>query len=287
MIKTVEISIGNISFKLREDHDFTWLKRLGNVFCVFDQQDSGNICFGIKSYSGENLFVKYAGARTMEYLGKYEDAIVRLKNAIPTYKVLQNPNLINLIDNFSTDEGYAAVFEWFEGQCLHDHWTFDIYPKYTHPKSTYFRFKHLPIHNRLKTFDHIYSFHVSVEKKGYQAVDFYDGSILYNFKYNDFKICDIDFYAKRPYVNTMCWGSKRFNAPEDFIKGEILDEKTNVYNMGATAFSLIGGELDRSIEKWEGTVALFKVAQMATNEHRNDRFDSVAEFYREWKMALK
>src|SRR5512133_224861 len=106
MNKEVEISISNISFKLREDHDFTWLKRLGNVFCVFDQQDSGNICFGIENYSGENIFIKYAGACTMEYRGKCEDAIVRLKNAIPTYKVLQNPNLINLIDNFSTYEGY-------------------------------------------------------------------------------------------------------------------------------------------------------------------------------------
>lgn len=83
----------------------------------------------------------------------------------------------------------------------------------------------------------------------------------------------------------MCWGSNRLNAPEDSIKGEVLDRRTNVYNIGATAFSLIGGELDRSIEKWEGTEALYKVAQVATKENRNDRFGSVAEFYREWKRG--
>jgi len=40
--------IDSISFKLKEDHDFRWLSDLGKVFCVFDQQDSGNICFGIQ-----------------------------------------------------------------------------------------------------------------------------------------------------------------------------------------------------------------------------------------------
>lgn len=31
-----------------------------------------------------------------------------------------------------------------------------------------------------------------VESKGYVAVDFYDGSLLYNLNANETKICDID-----------------------------------------------------------------------------------------------
>lgn len=47
------------------------------------------------------------------------------------------------------------------------------------------------------------------------------------------------------------WGSSRFMSPEEFKLGVVIDEKTNVFNMGAMAFSLLGGELDRSFSKWD------------------------------------
>ena len=107
-----------VNFELQEEHDFTWLKNLGNVFCVFDQQDSGNISFGLEK-NNKRLFVKYAGAKPMEFSGSTKDAVCRLKEAIPVYKKLEHPNLITLIDHFSTKNGYVTVFEWFDGECLH------------------------------------------------------------------------------------------------------------------------------------------------------------------------
>jgi serine/threonine-protein kinase len=285
MNREYSISIDTISFKLKEVHDFSWLIKFGKPFIVFDQQDSGNICFGVEK-NGYKLFVKYAGAKTMEYQGHVDDAIVRLKEAVPIYNELQHPILIKLADSFSTEEGYAAVFEWVEGECLHDHWNFEKYPKYTHPDSTFYRFKHLPVQNRLKALNCIFHFHAYVEKKGYVADDFYDGSILYDFKYNEIRICDIDFYKKKPHINVMLWGSKRYNSPENNLKGAILDEITNVYNMGAVAFSLIGGELNRTYDKWEGPESLFRIAQRATMENRIDRYSSVNEFYEEWNKAI-
>lgn len=280
-----EIIIGPISFKLKEKHDFSWLIKIGNPFIVFDQQDSGNLCFGVEK-NGKKLFVKFAGAKTTEYKGNLSDAIIRLQEAIPIYSELKHPILINLVDIFSMEQGLALVFEWIEGECLHDHWNFEKYPKYTHPKSTFYRFKHLSVQKRLKTLESIFHFHAYIETMGYVADDFYDGSLLYNFKNDEIKICDIDFYKKRPLINVMQWGSKRFNAPENEIKGAVLDEITNVYNMGATAFSFIGGELDRTFNKWEGTESLFKIAQRATMEKRNDRYFSVNNFYQEWKRAI-
>lgn len=44
---------------------------------------------------------------------------------------------------------------------------------------------------------------MDIEAKGYVAVDFYDGSILYDFNSNTTKICDIDLYQKKPFINTM------------------------------------------------------------------------------------
>ena len=46
--KSVEIQLNQITFQLKEHHNFDWLLKLGTVFAVFDQQDSGNISFGVE-----------------------------------------------------------------------------------------------------------------------------------------------------------------------------------------------------------------------------------------------
>jgi hypothetical protein len=62
------------------------------------------------------------------------------------------------------------------------------------------------------------AFHVHVAYCGYVGIDFYDGSIMYDFENEKAVICDIDFYAKALYVNHMgrLWGSGRFMSPEEF-----------------------------------------------------------------------
>ncbi len=132
-----EIYLGNVSFLLKEKHDFEWLQELGDVFCVFDEQDSGNISFGIEK-DGMKRFVKYAGAKTLEYSGQPEDAIVTLKRSISLYENLKHPCLINLLEHFEVENGYALVFDWFDGECLHSHWSFPPPHKYNHPDSPFF-----------------------------------------------------------------------------------------------------------------------------------------------------
>ncbi|MUK87790.1 protein kinase [Ornithinibacillus sp. L9] len=277
--------IDNIPYRLKEEHDFQWLRALGKVFCVFDEQDSGNICFGVEK-DGVKKFVKYAGARTIAFSGQSIDAIETLINSITLYQNLQHPHLVTVLDHFETDKGYAVVFDWFDGECLHSHWAFPPPQKYIHPDSPYYRFKHLPVELRLRSFRSILEFHVHVEKMNYVAVDFYDGSILYDFNSHTTKICDIDLYQKKPYTNTMgrLWGSSRFMSPEEFELGAEIDSKTNVFNMGAIAFSLFGGELDRSYSKWDAGEALYEVAQKAVEEDRNLRFSSVEELALAWNM---
>ena len=48
--------IDGIKFKMGAEFDFSFLKKYGTVFKVFDDQDSGNICFGINSLEGK-IFV--------------------------------------------------------------------------------------------------------------------------------------------------------------------------------------------------------------------------------------
>ncbi|WP_027446906.1 protein kinase family protein [Pontibacillus marinus] len=285
MDNLITIELGSLEFQLQEHHDFSWLENMGEVFCVFDEQDSGNISFGLKR-DNQKFFVKYAGAKPMEYNGNPEDAVNRLKEAIPVYQTLDHPHLIKLVDHFKTTDGFAAVFEWFNGECLHAHWSFGGIAKYTNPASPFYRFKRLPISKRLEALDRLFSFHSFVESQGYVAVDFYDGSILYNFENDEAKICDIDFYQKSPSVNDMgesFWGADRSKSPEEYKLGAPIDSITNVYNLGAIAFGLLGGETDHSFSKWEADENQYYVAIKATSEDRDARFLSVKEFYQAWQ----
>ncbi|TCJ81842.1 UNVERIFIED_ORG: serine/threonine protein kinase [Bacillus cereus] len=279
----VEIQLNQITFQLKEHHNFDWLTKLGTVFAVFDQQDSGNLSFGVEK-DGHKKFIKYAGANTIAYNGKTSDAIDRLKNSVSLYETLKHESLIQLIEHFPVQSGYVLIFDWFDGECLHSHWSFPSPEKYKNPNSPFYKFKHLSVMERIQSLNSIFSFHTYVEEKNYVAIDFYDGSILYNFHTNETLICDIDLYNKKPYVNTMgrLWGSSRFMSPEEFQLNTMIDARTNVFNMGAMAFALLGGEKDRSFIKWEASKELYEIAFRAVSENRTERYASVEEFYEEW-----
>lgn len=131
------IYLDSVSFQLKKHHNFEWLKEMGEVFTVFDEQDSGNICFGIKK-DGVKKFVKYAGAETKEYNGNPEDAVEILKNSVSMYEDLKDEHLIHLLEHFETEKGYALIFEWFEGESLHFPSVFPPPHKYTHPDSPFY-----------------------------------------------------------------------------------------------------------------------------------------------------
>ncbi len=218
----IEIVLDEVRFGLRAPCDFAWLREYGRVFAVFDQQDSGNLCFGVESEAGRR-FVKFAGARTLEYPGEPAAAVARLAAAMPAYEALRHPTLVPLLahgpvaggrhccsgrhqDLAQTTaplDGYAAVFEWFPGECLHSHWRFAGANKFGHPDSPNYRFVRLSLEKRLAAYGAILAFHRHVEACGYLAIDFYDGSILYDFAGDRTRVCDIDFYTPGPYVNAM------------------------------------------------------------------------------------
>ena len=52
-----------VPYKLKASFDFSFLSKYGKVFKVFDNQDSGNICFGVAD-GDKRYFVKFAGAPT-------------------------------------------------------------------------------------------------------------------------------------------------------------------------------------------------------------------------------
>jgi len=48
-------------------------------------------------------------------------------------------------------------------------------------------------------------------------------------------------------------------SPEEFELGAPIDVVTNVFNIGAMAFGLLGGEKERSYARWDAGEALYQV----------------------------
>jgi serine/threonine-protein kinase len=227
--------------------------------------------------NGENkYFVKFAGAPTERACVSIDEAVANLKRTVPIYKDLAHPNLIKLIDAEEIGGGFAMVFEWVDAECMH--------PMYPLSRREFLK---MTLETRYQVFEDILIFHAHASKQGYIAIDFYDGSIMYDFNNKRTVICDIDFYSKTPYINKMgrLWGSSRFMSPEEFELRAIIDEITNVYAMGATAFALFGNERDRCIEKWKLSKELFDVAKRAVSDERDERQQTLRQLIEEWRTA--
>ncbi|MCL2832829.1 MAG: hypothetical protein FWD78_06645 [Treponema sp.] len=242
------------------------------MFKVFDDQDSGNICFGIIN-GDKKYFLKFAGAPTARANVSPAQAIERNKRSVSVYRDLVHKNLANLISTEETGGGFAMIFEWTDGECMGK-----MYPQSRE------KFMRIPEKTKLQVFNDILAFHDHAAKMGYVAIDFYDGSIMYDFIAGKTVICDIELYEKSPYVNQMgrMYGSSRFMSPEEFSLGAVIDEVTNVYTMGATAFALFGGETDRSFEKWRLSRELYDAAKIAVSDQRDQRQQSIKQFINEW-----
>ena len=266
--------INGLPYKMKSSYDFGFINKYGKVFKVFDDQDSGNICFGTEK-DGEKFFVKYAGAPTEAYDGTAQDAINRLKSIPPIYRDLRHPNLIQLIDTEEIGNGFSVIFKWADGDCMGRMYI-----------AAHHRFMNLPVEVRCNIFHDVLNFLDFIHSQGYVALDFYDGSIMYDFKNEKTTICDIDLFRKKPCINDMgrMWGSSKFMSPEEFEFGAKIDEVTNVYTAGAIAFALFS-EYDRTYEKWSLNKELFHVVTKATANDRNVRQQSIRQFIEEWKNA--
>ena len=264
-----------VAYRLKKPFDFSFLKKYGTVFKVYDDQDSGNICFGVRN-GDTRCFVKFAGAPTYRSEITAQEAIDNLKRPVHLYRELAHESLIKLIDAGEMGGGYAMVFEWTDAISMGR-----MYPM------QHKAFMELPLKTRLKIFADVLEFHIFAAEKGYAAVDLYDSTLMYDREKERTFLCDIDFYRKAPFVNDMgrMWGSALFMSPEEFTLGAVIDETTNVYTLGAIAFALFAN-YRREKEQWPLTPELFCVAEKATRNERNERYKTLTEMREAWKAAL-
>ncbi len=79
-------------------------------------------------------------------------------------------------------------------------------------------------------------------------------------------------------------GSSRFMSPEEHRLGAVIDEITNVYTMGATAFALFANDR-RDRESWTLSEGKYEAAARAVSDARENRQQTISRFIEAWEAA--
>lgn len=254
------------------------MRSIGEIFVTIEGHDSGNVSYGV-AVGAERWFVKHT---------EHAEGIGYLENAIRFHDAISHVAIIPVEGAFRTNHGLATVSPWRDGEILNDPFVPNGLP-YRHARSTLSRFRALPAQEILAILDTIIDAHLEVTGRGFVAVDFYDGCILYDFARRVAHLCDLDLYRPGPFLleRDRQWGSRRFMAPEEFQRGAIIDERTTVFTLGRAAFVFLGdGPLGgTSRGQWRVEQELYDVAMRAIAPDPGDRFESVGAFAAAWGTA--
>lgn len=250
------------------------LDRLGTVFQRFEAQDSGCISYGLLA-SGQRWFVK--GASTPQ-------GISSLRRAVSFHQSVSHRAIVPLMNSFATEDGFVLVYPWMSGKVLY-HPTVLRHGGRAAPDSPMARFRAQPLPSIHGALESILSAHLAVEEAGYVAVDFYDGCMLYDFNEHRMVLCDLDEYRAGPFVleADRLPGSRRYMAPEEFVRGSLIDIRTTVFALGrALRLLLDAGDEEK---EWRGTPEQLEVVRTATVADPERRFPSVRSLVDAWQAA--
>ncbi|GAA1721425.1 protein kinase [Kribbella yunnanensis] len=244
-----------------------YLQTIGEIFAVFDAQDSGNISYGV-TVDGRRYFVKTAGdsADLEPFLAPPQRQELLRRAAVLAESVEHEllPAYHGLIES---PWGPVLVYDWRDGE---------------HLGTQLERFHALSADEISEALDQLYDLHDVLSSAGWVEGDFYDGSLLYDFDTQQLTVMDLDDYRPGAYSNDMgrMFGSTRFMAPEQLTLGAEIDDHTTAFVMARTALVLLSdGTLDRMA--FRGSNAQYAVLEKAVTT----RFDSYQAFYSAWLEA--
>ncbi|MGN6612474.1 MAG: serine/threonine protein kinase [Angustibacter sp.] len=258
----------------------TLLETTGEVFRVFDQQDSGCVSYGVL-IGAERWFVKTATTAA---------AAGSLQRAIAVHEAVRHPAVLAPVHvvREGPDARPMLVYPWLDGEVLH-HAT--VGPDGTptsasrsEPGQPMARFRALPLDVVRHAVDVVLDAHRTIDEAGLVAVDLYDGCFLYDFATDRLRLIDLDEYRPGPFTTTARLpGSTRFMAPEELAAGCRVDRRTTVFRLGRVARLLLdAGDEERA---WRGTEAELAVIEHATRPDPDDRFPTVDALVHAWTSA--
>ncbi|MFE9765596.1 serine/threonine protein kinase [Streptomyces sp. NPDC005808] len=252
-----------------------YLGRLGEVFKGYREQDSGCVSYGVQLLDGSRWFVKEAVT---------DDARRSLERGWAFHRTVRHRAIVPQVHRIAVRQSWAVVMPWRDGEVLY-HPTLDGPRDRTSPDSPMARFRALPTDRVLRAFDRVLDAHLAVESAGQIAVDFYDGALLHDFAGDVTHLVDLDEYRPGPFVleEDRLPGSRRFMAPEEFVRGSVIDTRTTVFTLGRAARLLLdAGDEERA---WRGTPQQLAVVELATEADPGARFENVHTFAAAWRAA--
>lgn len=244
------------------------LASLGSVFVTIVGHDSGCTSYGVDD-GRRRWFVKAA----------YGDDTEQLHSATRFHTLVRHPAIVPLTEVRELDGGLAVIYPWIDGEVLNDPYAPGARPA-REPESGLSCFRRLPVAAIRSVLDVIFDAHLEVARRGFVAVDFYDGCVMYDFAAGAVRLVDLDMYRPGPYVldTDRQYGSTHFMAPEESRRGATIDERTTVFTLGRTARVLLGVE-----EAWRGPSSLAHVVDRATKLDPAERYPSVAAMVTGWR----
>jgi serine/threonine-protein kinase len=272
----ITLNVQDITVQLREYHDLSFVDGYGRVLRVFDQLNSGLLCFQME-LDKKLFFLKYAGAPTLKTMQTVELSIQRLRLAATRYETLRHPALAAFRGARDYGSGFACLFDWVDGLPL------------APLKENAQRLRAAPLMDRLKMMDALADLHVTVESHGLVACGLQDTQLIYQPQRAKLMLTHIDGYLQMPALNLRGRqpGSPFYLAPEAYRMGDALDETTTVYAMGAIALRLFGDWIGQKKAGWEASSNLYEVAARALLKDRDMRFQSTLSFQEAWRQAVK
>ncbi|NXY93912.1 serine/threonine protein kinase [Streptomyces sp. BR123] len=253
----------------------TYVADVGTIFRTFADQDSGCVSYGVL-VDGRRWFVKSASTPA---------AVSSLRRAVSVHQAVSHPVITPLLHSITTDEGLVLVYPWVPGEVLY-HPTRSRSGGRTAPGNPMARFRRLPLPDVHAALDAVLGAHLAVEAAGLVAVDLYDGCMLYDFDERRMRLCDLDEYRQGPFTldADRLPASSRYMAPEEFVRGSVIDVRTTVFNLGRALRLLLdaGDEEDQ----WRGSRGQLAVIQRATAADPQERFPSVRSLVEAWSTAI-
>jgi len=251
-----------------------WLAEIGTVFAEIRGHDSGCTSYGV-AVERARWFVKAA----------YGEDRHQLFSAVRVHDRLHHPSVVRLAVGFPVAaDGHAVVYPWVDGDNLNDPHAHGSRTG-TGPASALDRFRGLPLPDALEAYDALLDAHVAAADAGLVAVDLYDGCLIYDFDERRLHLVDLDLYQP-PYRLELDrqHGSRRLMAPEEFLRGSLIDERATVFTLARMARHLLcepGGDE----ATFRAGAARLVQCDRATQTDPGERHPKVPAFVAAWRAA--
>lgn len=253
-----------------------YLASIGHIEGTFGERSDSHTQIYLVRIGDTVVVVKYA---------EQPEAIASLENAACFHEAVSHPAIPTVLTTIRTPTGLALVEELAKGSVLADGFNPAIPPR-GDPDSPYSRFLTLPVSELAAAVTELIDAHVAVAAAGFVAVDLYDGSVVYDFDERRLHLIDLDHYVAGPYVleGDRQLGSTSVMAPEEFVWGAIIDERTTVFTLGRMALIWLGAPRHGlpTREAFRGSEEMFVVAGRAVEEAPANRFQTVADLAEAW-----